>query len=329
MFTKYAEGLFDEVKKEILKNKNNPTKSLKLDDSLSNNSEHIRFLENKFDLKPTDYIAKGQYNIVYSKNNLIYKFTKNRDDVLKPLAIFALRNEVPEKFYKHILHIEDFGHIEEISSYYLIVEKLYPISRIERSLLLANETFDETAFISTLLITEENYNNFINSIKENALKKDQAQYLDVLITDNKLKPNLMHAIKNAVDNLKFEKVDFGNLDLTKRKEKILANASNFASTVLMTILKYFKGTFRESLSMNFNKVMSDVRKPYLANNRMPKNAIGDTKSFREDRFGKELLDFLNYLKNNNIYFFDVHTNNIMKRSNGDLVLSDVGLFNFR
>lgn len=325
MLIRIAQSAYDEIKKEILKSQNLPKKTLLEEGSLSEDFEAKSKLENKFGLKETDYIGQGLFNIVYIKNNLVYKFTRNREDVLKAILLKQLGTNIPEKYIKHIMHIEDFGYDEETKTYYLITEKLDPISKTEKSLLLGNVPSLEHNFVATTLLTPSNLDIIIDIIKQNSNEsQENLEKID----------SLKHSYKQELLSLlvsKIELLDFSGQTKPKNKEEELAlikeNAKLFSGTIINSIYRFLKFKLNINIKINLLKAIQQTMALYLSNERFPVMSKQDNKyNYRKERFGFELLEFLKYLKTQGIEFNDTHTGNIMKRKNGDLVLSDVGLF---
>jgi len=323
MIIKISQLAFQKIKEEL--NHKSPAKTLFDQDSLDFDLNAKRILEKRFGLTENNYIAKGLFNLVYLKDGLIYKFTRNRSDLLKSVGLNSLKNQVPEKYKKHIMQIEDFGYDKDAKAYYLICENLQPLNQMEKSIFLGNETFHEQNFVSSLLITESNYNRIIDVIVNNLLTKDNLEYIQSLKTVNSLKANLMTKITQRVNELDFGRTDFGKLKKEEKKNKLVDNSRLFSSTIISSIVSFLKDTFRIKLNINFIKAIDEIAKIYLLNNRFPQRH--KLKYQHYNRLGKDLLEFLDYLKSHNIFFNDTHTGNIMKRGD-DYVLSDVGLFEF-
>lgn len=325
MLIRIAQSAYDEIKKEILKSQTLPKKKLTEADSLSEDFEARTKLENKFGLKETDYVGQGLFNIVYIKNNLVYKFTRNREDVLKAVLLKQLGTNIPEKYIKHIMHIEDFGYDEEAKAYYLITEKLDRISQTEKSLLLGNVPSSEQNLAATTLLTPSNLDIIIDIIKQNS--NETQENLEII-------DSLKYSYKQELLSLlvsKIELLDFSSLNKPKNKEEELAlikeNAKLFSGTIINSIYRFLKFKLNINIKINLLKAIQQTVALYLSNDRFPVMSKQDNKyNYKKDRFGFELLEFLKYLKTQGIEFNDTHTGNIMKRKNGDLVLSDVGLF---
>jgi len=289
---------------------------------LKNDPLFKKIIKEKFDLDISNFLGMGQYNVAYEKNNLIFKFTKNKNDILKTIAISSLRYELPEEFHKHILYVEDFGSfkLKGVEIYYIIAEKLFELSMVEKSLLLKNEAYADLGFFTTTILTEENFNKIIEIINANV----SVNLTEII--DGVRKAELMSIITKKLDENNFGKTDFGRLSKEEYIQKMVDNSRTFSGIIVTSFIKYVKDKFKERLLINnIQKVVDDIGKIYLIDKRFPKN-------YKQKQiikgFGKELFEFLNILKEKGIYFSDTHTSNIMKRKNGDLVLSDVGLFVF-
>lgn len=281
----------------------------------------------KFGLKPNNFVGKGVFCIVYKKENKIYKFTLNKNDVLKALALQSIKPRIPEKYEKFVMDIFDFGYDEDSNFYYIVSEVLEPLQASEASILLGNESKIEMGFVATTLITERFVDEILNTIKENTTSNIIIEGIDKINMFRSTKSNLMDDIKNTVESIDFQ---IGSKDKEKIKEAIVSNARKFGIEIFLTISKFLKNklSINEEIELSSSRnIMKFISNKYVNFIRFPKNFTTDYSKFDKSRYGFELLEFLEYLKENyQIFFKDLHTGNLMKRPNGDIVLSDVGLF---
>lgn len=258
------------------------------------------------------YIGQGAYNLVYEKNNLIYKFTKSKNDGLKAKLLHELANKMPEEYQRYIMYIDDNGslNLKGDTVYYIVTEKLFPLTNREIS-----ELFN---------IKREN--------KELNKKKYLPNVFKNIISPNNFNEIVDLFIKNIEDNSKKEEVDqlkYNRIGQTM-KDNIIKEFDNIDSEFTLDLDNDV--IFSNIVSEEFNKLNIkydyDFRyelRDYFTNKRQ--DIPLDYSHIYFNNKNKEFVKFLKYLKTNfNIESADLHFNNIMKRKNGDLVLSDVGLF---
>lgn len=330
MFYKLSAEAYDEIKKMLESDDPNLYKSLYKRDEKGklnySNSDLIKTL-NKYNLSDGKFIGKGLFSIVYEKDSYVYKFTLNRSDILKTMLFASLYNKVPEKYKKHIIDVIDFDFDESTKFYCIVVEKLYPLNQTEIGLLLGNESKTEQNFVASTLITEKVINNILNEFsKIDNIKLEIEKIIQFSSTKNILMDKIVQDLNKTYFLILNNKNDQDN------KNAIVINARRFASSIVLTINSFIKNLFGKELE-NKSKIielMKYVSKYYLDLVRLPTSYQKDIKKFDTSRYGGDLLEFLRYMKENyNIFFKDLHTGNLMKRANGDIVLSDVGLFEIK
>lgn len=282
----------------------------------------------KFNLTDKNFVGKGVFSIAYEKDEKIFKFTLNRNDLLKILALQSIKSKIPEKYEKFLMEIYDFGFDEDSKFYYIIIEKLQNLQKTEKTLLLGNESPIEIGFNASTLITEDFINKILLKLKEIPDVKD---YIDNILKFSSTKNILMNEVKETVEKINF--VIPNSFDKSALPMQIAHNARQFGINILICVLKFIEKIFGKDLSYNSPlpmNVAKDLANDYVNFVKFPRRQISDNKTFNTKRFGGDLLEFLRFLKENyNILFNDLHTGNIMKRHSGDLVLSDVGLFEIK
>lgn len=334
MFYKLSTESYEKIKSLIGKDSPDDYKSLykikerKITKEQNYSEQDLNTIISKFGLTSSNLIGKGLFSIVYEKDSLIYKFTMNRPDILKTLLFKSLKNKLPEQYKKFILQIEDFGFDEETKFYYIITEKLYNLQKIEMSLLKGNESPIEQQFVASTLITDKFVTFCLEQFKTlPSLLETINKILDFPSTKNLL----MSEIVNNLNNISFINIDSKDKEDIKIKN-ISVNSKRFASEVAATIAKFIRSKFNVKLELD-EKYLAIVKKiaiNYLDSVSLPSNYLKDNLKFDKSRYGGDLMEFLRYIKDNhNILFKDLHLGNIMKRVNGDLVLSDVGLFKIK
>jgi hypothetical protein len=258
------------------------------------------------------YLGQGGYNVVYEKNNLIFKFTKNKSDVLKAKLLHELANKMPEEYQRYIMYIDDTGsfNLEGDIIYYVATEKLFPLTNREITELFnikrENKELNKKKYLPNVfkaVINTDNFNEIINLFIKNLLDNSKTEEID------QLKYN--RAGQTMKDNIikEFDEID-SEFTIDLDNDVIFANIVSEEFDKLN--IKYdadFKYELRDMFTNKRQDIPLDYSHIYFNN----KN--------------KEFVRFLKYLKTNfNIESADLHFGNIMKRKNGDLVLSDVGLF---
>jgi hypothetical protein len=258
------------------------------------------------------YLGQGGYNVVYEKNNLIFKFTKNKNDILKAKLLHELANKMPEEYQRYIMYIDDTGsfNLEGDPVYYVATEKLFPLSNREIAELFnikrENKELNKKKYLPNVfkaIISSNNFNEIIDLFIKNLLDNSKTEEVDQLKynrTGQTMKDNIIK---------KFDEID-SEFTIDLDNDVIFANIVSEEFDKLN--IKYdpdFKYELRDMFTNKRQDIPLDYSHIYFNN----KN--------------KEFVKFLKYLKTNfNIESADLHFNNIMKRKNGDLVLSDVGLF---
>lgn len=331
MFYKLSQEAFEKIRELIGKDSFDNLKPLykikdrKITDEKNYSVDDLNKIIQKFDLDKTNFIGQGLFSIVFEKNSEIYKFTMNRSDILKTILFKSIQDKLPEKYRKFIMEIYDFGYDEETKFYYIITEKLYNLQKIEMSLLKGNQSPIEQSFVASTLITDRLITSCLEHLKNNV--KNISDEIDKIINIPSTKNVLMSNIIKQLDKTYFIEVKSTDPEDIKIKN-ISVNSKRFASEVAAEIALFLKLNFKVNIklddSMNLAKI---IAKKYLDNVSLPRNYTQDNSKFDESRYGGELMEFLRYIKQNyNILFRDLHFGNIMKRANGDFVLSDVGFF---
>lgn len=257
------------------------------------------------------YIGQGSYNIVYEKNNLIFKFTRNKNDVLKAKLLHELANKMPEEYQTYIMYVDDTGsfNLKGDPIYYVATEKLSPLSNREITELFNisrdNKELSKKKYLPNVfkaIINTDNFNKIVDLLIKNLLDNSKAEEVDQLKynrTGQTIKDSLI---------VRFDSIDSNTDDLDN--DIIFSNIVSEEFDKLN--IKYepdFKYELRDLFTDKRQDIPLDYSHIYFNN----KN--------------KEFVKFLKYLKTSfNIESADLHFGNIMKRKNGDLVLSDVGLF---
>jgi len=307
-----------------------------------------------------NFAGKGQFSVVFNKNGIVYKFTKNKKDIEKMLFFHSIKEKVPEKYRKHIVEVFDFGYDEDSKYYYLSCEKLYPLSKAKKSLLTRGS--NPTEFSLSTFFTKRIYMELLEILEEIQTDSDVKDALNQVIKSPTLNAKCFELLINGLSGAKIEQLALrinslenellrnpNNILLKKNVKEVKADAYNKISLHLIEIIYSYVTKFVKSESKYDSE---DIRRGiyYFVNrdivaesvsvlsgmintmfNRFPIHEPEDIARQNDSSlFGGDVLEFLRYLKDNyNIHFYDMHSNNFMERSNGDLVLSDVGFFVFK
>lgn len=364
----------EEKNPEIVFNKQDPSGSLR--EELINNdnirsyqrlgneliADGLDDLLKKFNIDMmNDFAGKGQFSVVFNKNGIVYKFTKNKKDIEKMLFFHSIREKIPEKYKNHIVEVFDFGYDQNSKYYYLSCEKLYPLSKAKKSLLTRGS--NPTEFSLSTFFTKRIYIELLEILEEMQTDNNVKNAFNQVLRSPSLNAKCFELLINGLSSAKIEQLgakinsienellrDPNNMLLRKNTKETKAEVYNKISLHLMEIIYSYVIKFVKSDSTSFDSedirkgIYQFVSKDIVAEsvsvlsdmimsmfNRFPIHEPEDIKRSNDSSlFGADVLEFLRYLKDNyNIHFYDMHSGNFMERSNGYLVLSDVGFFIFK
>lgn len=318
-------------------------------------------LLDKFGISMNDVVGQGHYSVVFSKHGVVYKFTKNKKDIEKMLFFHSIRNKIPEKYKKHIVEVYAFGYDENSEYYYLSCEKLYPLSKTTKDLLLRG-TYP-TEFNLSTFFTKTIYKDLIEILEELQTTEDVREAFNQVIKSPVLSTKCFELLINSLSEFKMGNMpdEINNIDnqllkdpnnpgLKKKNKEIKTKVYNKISlhiieTIYSYVTKFVPAESKPTESENIRRgmyyfvdketvdesvsVLTDMISKMF--NRFPIHESQDIRRPNDNAlFGADVLEFLRYLKDNyNIHFNDMHTGNFMQRADGDLVLSDVGYFKFK
>jgi hypothetical protein len=313
-------------------------------------------LLDKFGISMNDVVGQGHYSVVFSKHGVVYKFTKNKKDIEKMLFFHSIRNKIPEKYKKHIVEVYAFGYDEDSEYYYLSCEKLYPLSKTTKDLLLRG-TYP-TEFNLSTFFTKTIYKDLIETLEELQTSEPMRQAFNQVMVLPALNARCFELLINSLSEFKMGNMadeinnienqllsEPNDLQLKKKNKEIKTKVYNKISThIIETIYKYVVNFVSAKYKKNKNDIYNFVSTETIDEsvsvltdmiskmfNRFPIHESQDIRRPNDNAlFGADVLEFLRYLKDNyNIHFNDMHTGNFMQRADGDLVLSDVGYFKFK
>ncbi|MCZ2224629.1 MAG: hypothetical protein LC122_13470 [Chitinophagales bacterium] len=305
---KFADEQWKKIKKE-LETSDDPKKYKPLQPTDFMTINFISLLKH-FGLSKNNYVGKGKFNIVFEKSGLIYKFTKNKIDIDKALMFQNLKDELPEKYKKFVMEIYEATFHEPSKFYVLICEKLYPLSVAEKQLLLKEEAVTEKDLVFSTFLTLNNYKKILEDLASNEdnehLKSAIKSILEISSLNKKCYDFLIDLIKKVTD-------------VKKISQAIVRGIYKFISINLMELGPKLE-TYNRALAIVETYLSSFRRLPKIEESDLPLES--DT-----EYFGGDVLEFVRYLRDQKgIRWADLHTSNLMKRANGEFVLSDVGFF---
>lgn len=258
----------------------------------------------------TSYISKGAfsqvYEALYNGKRVAVKVTDSKDDVVALKRLYDLKSSLPEEYRKFITNI--YSSFKEGDFYYVVVEYLYPV----------NEHIKRNFF------RNEDYEAVRHSVIEN--KELIRKIIRMAVERNRVPPEIASDLVDFIESASKEYLEqtskFGYSEYGVRNILINSIWKQFGD-VDVDIFKV------ENIVSDIAYYIQDLSKSDLFPREHDDHRSIQLTRMRGNRQVDELLDFLEFLKSNyNIFWADLHGQNIMQRRNGDLVISDPGLFSF-
>jgi len=310
MLIKLSQDTLSRIKNELLE----PNITYEEPDSFKNELENLIGDEFKF-------IDSGAFSLTYEKDGLIFKFTETKKDVLKTKLFHEIANKLPEKYQKYVMYVDDIGSfkLNEKTIYYVVTEKLYPLGGLTVNRIFGIEIYDKNKYFANALksfITQNNFNKIIDLFSQYIKDKSKTDEVDQL-KYNRAGRDVMNSIIR----------DFDDVDSSKSKVNPVHYFAHIITSKLKILnINFDDYAFQKELIEFFYKTKIGFPSNYNYLEYM-------TKKHGIENINKletiEFIEFLKYLKEKfNVIFDDLFNKNIMMRKNGDLVICDVGTFEF-
>ena len=266
----------------------------------------------------TSFVGKGAYSrvfeVLYKGKRAAAKVTGSIPDYSSVIKLWELRDSLPEEFKKYIMKVYD--HFKDGDFYVIVTEYLNKLPSNYRSELFgAGYAYYAEDRRSGFLDSDDN----IMNIASRSVKIFESEFgHDVFTLSDMAVSNYM--LKNR-DKLKSHFIDY-NIG-----EEFMAYV--FEILVKNGIDKRVANRISEIAVMNIRGILDDVTNGNVFPRHHSQRERVDLVKSKGDRQINDFVAFLEYLKrSHDILWRDLHEDNIMQRSNGDLVISDPGLFVF-
>jgi hypothetical protein len=292
------------------------------------------FINNKIYPKTSDLddslIGMGSFNYVfevkYENKKSVCKITKSKQDFDVMITLSNLKKALP-KYAKCFPNIYKYfiTKINNITVYIMVVEYLLPIDSSIRKL------FNDSLSINTIVDRES-----LDSLKYKTIKKAKQKFkklLDINFLTNMVKDfNIKNKYYgfNYISSTQKQKIKnvfeyiYNNfetlIDFTSYIEYVYEPDLSKIEDVLEKNLSKYK-----ILNYNIGNIIELIRQ-LISGKIIPENyALGTTLAKNYPKI-KLFINCLEELRNYGVSWKDLNVQNIMKRSSGELVISDPGLF---
>lgn len=268
--------------------------------------------------------------VLYKGKELVAKLSENRNDIESLSYIISLKNKLPSNLKKHIPEVYLIRYSEKYDEPNLaIMEELYPINNHVKNIIFAEypkdkwkitlEKFKDKNFIRQLVAkflsfpTSSNISNIFKSKIKDGVNLLTEFFFKYQYPENFRNFDYLNFSRSCKDILEFLFIE-DNLD-----EDLMQEISIHLDLIKNEIYEFWKKIILHYEQWTFNSIF-----PGSPNLELNEIRVQFARQFPE---AESIIKLLTYLKDSfGVSWEDLHESNIMQRKNGDLVISDFGLF---
>jgi type III secretion system FlhB-like substrate exporter len=269
--------------------------------------------------------------VLFKGKEAIAKLSHQKSDIENLKKISDLKDKLPSNLKKHLpeVYFTRFSNNPATEPHIAIVEELYPTNKHVLSVLFAEfprnkwqiivEKFQNKSFVRQLVgkflsfPTSSGISNIFKSRMKDGVNLLTEFFYKYQYPEQYMSFDPVEFSDSCKDILEFLFVDL-DLDLDQQQE----------IDIHLSLIKNEIYSFWKRIVLDYDKYKFNALFPGSSESDLLEIRLSLARQFPEAR---SLIKLLTYLKDSfGVYWEDLHEGNIMQRKNGDLVISDVGLF---